>query len=84
MKKFKRIIINAISFVIAMFLLISPLEVLAGTANTTNIIESSNKYVDGDSVFYLSHAEERDTQASISFFFCKKKLRIRRILITGL
>ena len=34
MKKFKRIIINAISFVIAMFLLISPLEVLAGTANT--------------------------------------------------
>lgn len=57
MKKFKRIIINAISFVIAMLLLISPLDVLAGTANTTNIIESSNKYVDGDSVFYLSHAD---------------------------
>lgn len=57
MKKFKRIIINAISFVIAMLLLISPLEVLAGTANTANVIESSNKYVDGDSVFYLSHAD---------------------------
>lgn len=47
MKKFKRIIINAISFVIAILLLISPLDVLAGTANTTNVIESSNKYVAG-------------------------------------
>ena len=28
--------------------------------------------------------EERDTQSSISFFFYKKKLWIRRILITGL
>lgn len=57
MKKFKRIIINAISFVIAILLLISPLDVLAGTANTTNVIESFNKYVAGDSVFYLSHAD---------------------------